>query len=46
MWNLAVNSIFKQNDEQLRQKGKFDSAIKLSIGAIPTTFANFSFLLP
>jgi len=43
MWNLAVNSLFKQNDEQLRQKGKFDSAIKLSIVAIPTTFANFSF---
>jgi len=40
--NISANSFFKQNDEQLVQKGKFDLPIELSIAAIPTIFANFS----
>ena len=31
---MAVNSFFKQNDEQPVQKGKFDSPMQLRIAAI------------
>jgi hypothetical protein len=39
---MAVSSFFKQKDEQLLQKGKFDSPIELIIAAVPTIFAYFS----